>query len=316
MLDVVTIGESMVQLTPRRTGLLRYATHFERFVAGAASNVAIGLVRLGHTAGWISRVGRDEFGACVKAAVRGEGVDVSQVVSDSDAPTGVYFKERRQSNETRVYYYRAGSAASRLSPEDIDPEYLGAATYVHLTGITPALSATCREATREVLRIAGDQGVRVSFDPNIRRRLWSEDEAREVLLEMLPHTHLVLAGKDEAQLLSGEAMPEEAARSLRGMGPSQVVVRLGAEGALAVGPSGDVVRKPALPVEVVEPVGAGDAFNAGFLSGQLRGWSLGESLRLGNILGGLATTVPGDVEALPTQEEVQAFLEGKATIDR
>jgi len=306
----------MVQLTPTRTGLLRYATRFERFVAGAESNVAIGLTRLGHTAGWVSRLGSGEFGACVEAAIRGEGVDVSSVVRDSDAPTGVYFKERRQSDLTRVYYYRAGSAASRLAPEDIDPDYIEQATFVHLTGITPALSATCREAVWKVLRIAGREGIRVSLDPNIRRRLWPEDEARDVLLEMLSHTHLVLAGREEAKLLASAEAPEEAARTLRAMGPEHVVIRLGAEGALAVGPSDEVMHAPALPVDVVEPVGAGDAFNAGFLAGQLRGWDLGASLRLGNILGGLATTASGDVEALPTWEEVQAHLDDASIISR
>lgn len=308
-MDVVTIGESMVQFTPTRTGLLRHATHFERFVAGAASNVAVGLTRLGHTTGWTSRVGTDEFGACVKAAIRGEGVDVSTVVSDSDAPTGIYFKERRRANTTRVHYYRTGSAGSRLAPEDIDPGYLGSASYVHLTGILPALSATCRDAAWKVLRTAEDQNVRVSFDPNVRRQLWSEQEARDVLLEMLPQIHLVSTGMEEAKLLTGEAIPEKAARSLQKMGPERVVVRLGADGAIAIGESEEIVRKPALPVEVVEPVGAGDAFTAGFLSGQLRGKDLATSLRLGNVLGGLATTAPGDVEALPTWEEVQTYLD-------
>lgn len=316
MLDVVTLGESMVQLTPQDTGRLRDATHFERFVAGAESNVAIGLARLGHATGWVSRVGADEFGACVMAAIRDEGVDVSHVVRDPDAPTGVYFKERRRADATRVYYYRTGSAASRLAPEDVASNYIEQAAYVHLTGITPALSGTCRKAVWEVLRIASDADVHVSFDPNIRRRLWTEREARDVLLAMLSHVDVVLAGRDEAALLSGEVPPEDAARSLRAAGPPQVVVRLGAEGALAVGPSGDVVHEPALPVEVVEPVGAGDAFNAGFLSGQLRGWGLDASLRLGNVLGGLATTVAGDVEALPTWEEAQAHLDGDPTLAR
>lgn len=302
----------MVQLTPTRTGLLRHATHFERFVAGAASNVATGLARLGHSTGWVSRVGTDEFGACVKAAIRGEGVDVSTVVDDSEAPTGIYFKERRQTNTTRVHYYRTGSAGSRLAPEDIDPDYLGAASYVHLTGILPALSASCREAAWTVLRTAEDRDVRVSFDPNFRRDLWSEPDAREVLRDMLPQTHLVSTGTDEAKLLTGESDPEAAARSFRDMGPEQVVVRLGKDGALAIDESDEIVRKPALPVEVVEPVGAGDAFTAGFLSGQLRGKDLATSLRVGHVLGGLATTAPGDVEALPTWEEVQEYLDEEA----
>lgn len=316
MLDVVTLGESMVQLTPTRTGLLRYASHFERFVAGAESNVAIGLSRLGHRTGWIGRVGADELGACVVASIRGEGVDVSQVVYDEEAPTGVYFKERRHPGLTRVYYYRAGSAGSRLAPSNLDAAYIREARYLHLTGITPALSTSCRETVWRAIRIANEAQVPISFDPNLRRRLWAEEEARSVLLEMLACAHLVLASVEEAVFLTGEDDPEAAARILQDMGPGQVVVRLGADGALAIGESGALEYKPALAVDVVEAVGAGDAFNAGFLAGQLRRWDLAQSLHLGNILGGLATTVPGDVEGLPTWAEVQPYLGGEEMVDR
>jgi 2-dehydro-3-deoxygluconokinase len=307
MLDVVTMGETMIQMTPKQTGLMRHAHEFERYVGGAESNVAIGLARLGHEVGWISRVGADEFGACIQATIRGEGVDTSQVTRDASAPTGVYFKEQRRADHTRVYYYREGSAASRLVPSDLDPEYIGQADYFHLTGITPALSDRCREATWEALRIADEEGVAVSFDPNVRRKLWSEKEARSTIREMLPHVHTVLTGEGEATLLTGEADPEAAARALRDLGPSQVVVRLGADGALGLGPEG-IERENAIEVQTVDVVGAGDAFTAGYLSGQLRGESLGQSLRIGNVAGGLATTVHGDCEGIPTREEVEAYL--------
>jgi 2-dehydro-3-deoxygluconokinase len=307
MLDVVTMGETMIQMTPTQTGLLRHAHAFERYVGGAESNVAIGLARLGHEVGWISRVGADEFGACVQSTIRGEGVDTTQVIRDEEAPTGVYFKERRRADHTRVYYYRDGSAASRLGPADLDPDYVDQADYLHLTGITPALSERCREATWEALRIADERDVAVSFDPNVRRKLWSEEEARSTLREMLPHVQIVLTGEGEATLLTGEADPEAAARALRELGPSQVVVRLGADGALGLGPDG-VERRAAIEVEPVDVVGAGDAFTAGYLSGQLRGESVGRSLQIGNVAGGLATTVRGDCEGLPTREEIEAYL--------
>lgn len=315
-MDVATIGESMVQLCPTSTGLLRYATHFKRFVGGAESNVAIGLTRLGHTAGWVSRVGRDEFGECVRSQIQGEGVDVSNVTYDDQAPTGVYFKERRQTSETRAHYYRSGSAASRLDPTDVDPEYFGQASWVHVTGITPALSTSCRDAVWKVLDVAENRDLRVSLDPNIRQRLWSEEEARRVLLKMIPHTDVVLASEGEAKLLSETSTAEDAARFLQDLGPTQVVVRLGKEGALGLGPSGETERRPGITVDVVEEVGAGDGFNAGFLSGQLRGWGLSESLRVGNIVGGLATTALGDVEGLPTWSDVQSYLDGEGPVRR
>lgn len=308
MLDVVTLGEAMIQMTPKQAGMLRHARQFERFVGGAEANVAIGLSRLGHSAAWISRVGADEFGACVRSTIRGEGVDTSHVIEDEKAPTGVYFKEQRRADLIRVHYYRDGSAASRLSASDLDPAYIAQAEYLHLTGITPALSSACREATWEALRIAEEHGVAVSLDPNVRRKLWSEDEARSTLREMIPHVHTVLTGAGEATLLSGEEDPESAARALRELGPAQVVVRLGEDGAFALAGEGDVRREPALDVEVVDVVGAGDAFTAGYLAGQLRDWGLRPSLKLGNVAGGLATTVPGDSEGIPTWTEVQPYL--------
>ncbi|MFB6247501.1 MAG: sugar kinase [Salinibacter sp.] len=318
MLDVVTIGESMIQLTPKQMGLLRHARAFDRYVGGAESNVAIGLVRLGHRAGWVSRVGSDEFGACVRATLRGEGVDTSQVVEDDGAPTGVYFKEQRRADRTRVHYYREGSAASRLSPSDLPREYIAQADYLHLTGITPALSASCREATWTALRIAEEENVAVSFDPNVRRKLWAEEKARTTLREMIPDVHTVLTGRGEASLLTGREDPEAAAQALRDHGASEVVVRLGEAGALAVTEDG-VERGDALKVEAVDVVGAGDAFTAGYLSGRLRDWTVGAALRLGNVAGGLATTVRGDSEGIPTWEEVQAYLEeagGRTDVDR
>lgn len=310
MLDVVTLGETMIQMSPKQAGLLRHAHKFERYVGGAESNVAVGIVRLGHEAGWMSRVGADEFGACVQSEIRGEGVDTSRVIRDADAPTGVYFKEFRRSDLTRVYYYRDGSAASRFSSADLDRDYIGQAEYLHLTGITPALSDTCREAVWEALRIADAENVAVSLDPNVRRKLWSEEEARAELRKMMPYVDTVLTGRGEATLLTGVEKPVEAAQALGELGPAQVVVRLGDEGALGVLEGDDVERRGAIDVDVVDVVGAGDAFNAGFLTGQLRGWSLGRSLRIGNIAGGLATTVPGDSEGIPTWDEVRPYLDG------
>ncbi|MCZ7574604.1 MAG: sugar kinase [Ardenticatenaceae bacterium] len=305
----------MVLLTPTRPGLLRYATSFDRSVAGAESNLAIGLARLGHRVGWMSRVGDDEFGQCVLSFVRGEGVDVSRVIVDPAAPTAVFFKERRAAGITRVYYYRAGSAASRLSPEDLDPAYIRQARYLHLSGITPALSASCRAAVLRAMDIAREAAIPIAFDPNIRLKLWPAARAREVLRALIGRTNLVLASQEEAELLTGELDPERAARALLELGPALAIVKLGANGALAVG-DGGVVHEPVLEVEVVDTIGAGDAFAAGFLAAQLRGWELPAALRLANIMGALTTTVPGDVEGMPTWTEVQPYLGGTSLVTR
>ncbi|MEM8483982.1 MAG: sugar kinase [Bacteroidota bacterium] len=314
-MDVVTLGEAMVLFVPDRIGLLRYAHTFSRYVAGAESNLAVGMARLGHHVGWISRVGDDEFGQYVQAFLRGERVDVSGVKVDPDAPTGVFFKERRRSDSTRVYYYRKGSAASMLTPDDLDAAYIAQARYLHLTGITPALSAACKDTIMHALHIATEAGVPVSFDPNLRQKLWDTEAARAAYLDILPHVSLVLTSEEEAALITGTTKHTEAARILLEMGPSVVVIKLGAKGALGF-TADEKVFAPVMPVDTVETVGAGDAFNAGFLSGQLRGWDLAASLKLGTILGALATTVPGDVDGLPDWEEIQPYLGGDRTIER
>src|SRR6266849_6834272 len=186
-LDVVTLGESMVLLLAEQPGPMREATTFRRFIAGAESNLAIGLSRLGHAAGWFSRVGDDEFGRAIVFRIRGEGVDTSHVVSDASAPTGLVIRERREVGPIEQVYYRRGSAASRLSPADLDAAYLGRAKYLHLTGITPALSESCRQTVFAAADMARAAGVRVVLDPNYRSKLWDPPEFREVLRSLASH---------------------------------------------------------------------------------------------------------------------------------
>jgi 2-dehydro-3-deoxygluconokinase len=304
-MDVVTFGETMVLFAAVEQGPLRFATTYTRHSAGTETNFAIGLARLGHEVGWFSRVGDDEFGQYIVNTVRGEGVDTSRVIVDTEAPTGVLFKEKRELGARKIVYYRKGSAASRLSPSDLDADYIGSARRLHLTGITPALSPTAREAVFAAAKLARERGVTVSFDPNLRLRLWTRDQARDTMRELLPLCDVVLPGLDEAELLTGESDADRAADAIRALGPTTVVVKLGPEGALGVTPD-ERVRAPGVKLErIVDPVGAGDGFAAGFTSGQLRGMSLEESLRIGNVVGAFATTVVGDVEGLPTWREVQ-----------
>lgn len=305
MLDVVSLGEMMVMLVATEAGPLRSIETFRKHVAGSEANVAIGLARLGHRPGWISRLGDDEFGLYVRNFLRGEGVDVARVTLDPLHPTGIAFKERRELGARRVIYYRRGSAASFLSPADLDPGYFEGVRYFHTSGINPALSSTAHETVLAAIDLAHRAGALVTFDPNVRLRLWDADTCRQVLRGVIARCDVVLPGADEAELLTGESDPLRAAEAIRALGPGLVVVKLGAEGSLAAA-EGQIVRAPALRLDrIVDPVGAGDGFAAGFLSGQLRGWSLAESLRLGNLVGASAMSVSGDVEGLPTWTEVQ-----------
>lgn len=305
-MDLVTVGESMVLLLAEQTGPMSEASTFRRHIAGAESNVAAGLARLGHSAGWMSRVGDDEFGRAVVFRIRGEGVDTSRVIIDPTAPTGVVIRERREVGPIEQVYYRRGSAASHLSPDDLDPSYVGDAQFLHLTGITPALSATCRETVFAAAQIAAGAGVRIVLDPNYRSKLWTSEEFRKVVRDLAARADIMLPGIDEAQLLTGESDPEIAARHLQRLGPSLVVLKIGAEGALAV-TSDELIRVPAARLErVIDPVGAGDAFAAGLLSGLLRGFSIADALWLANRCGALAMTAPGDMESLPRRAELEA----------
>lgn len=307
-MDVVTIGESMVVFTPTSDGFMRNASHFTKKIGGAESNVAVGLARLGHRAGWISKLGDDEFGKAILAFLKGENVDVSQVTFDQEAPTGIYFKEPRRQNSTRVYYYRRGSAASKLTANDLNNEYLSKAKYVHITGITPALSESCRETVFEIIRLAKQNGSIIVFDPNLRTKLWDEQTARDTLLRLASEADIVLPGIAEGEFLFGENDPHKLGKLFLDHGASTVVMKVGAEGAYYF-TNNESVLISGFPVkQVVDPVGAGDGFAAGFLSGLIDGLDLGKAVERANAVGALVTMVNGDVDGLPERDEVEQLL--------
>lgn len=307
-MDVVTIGESMVVFTPTSDGFMRNASHFTKKIGGAESNVAVGLARLGHQAGWISKLGDDEFGKAILAFLKGENVDVSQVTFDQEAPTGIYFKEPRRQNSTRVYYYRRGSAASKLTANDLNNEYLSKAKYVHITGITPALSESCRETVFEIIRLAKQNGSIIVFDPNLRTKLWDEQTARDTLLRLASEADIVLPGIAEGEFLFGENDPHKLGKLFLDHGASTVVMKVGAEGAYYF-TNNESVLISGFPVkQVVDPVGAGDGFAAGFLSGLIDGLDLGKAVERANAVGALVTMVNGDVDGLPERDEVEQLL--------
>jgi len=304
--DIVTFGETMVLFLAETAGPLREATRYGRFIAGAETNVATGLCRLGHSAGWISRLSDDELGRAVAFRLRGEGVDISRAKVDPEAPTGLMIRERRELGPLEVIYYRKGSAASRLTPDDLDADYIRGARYLHLTGITPALSATCRATSFAAAAIAREAGVPVVLDPNLRFKLWSREEARTTLRELTRQADILLPGLEEAEFLTGETDPDAAARAFLDLAPSlkMVVLKLGAEGSMVV-TRDERVHVPATPLpRVIDPVGAGDAFAAGFYAGQLRGRGLAETLAVANRCGAWATTAPGDADVFPRWDEV------------
>ena len=313
-LQLTTLGEALVVMDPVSRGPLRHVSGFEKNLGGAELNVAVGLSRLGHKAGWAGRLGDDEFGKEILAFASGEGVDVSRTSLDSEASTGLYFKEWRALGQLRVYYYRAGSAASRMRFDELDLEYLLSGEILHLTGITAALSESCHDLIERLLSAANERGVTVSFDVNVRRLLFEGRDPRKVLGPLAARADLLFLSDDEAVLLFGGSDPDSLKEARRDIRAETVVVHH-AKGAFAVEESG-VSAKAAYPVKVVDTVGAGDAFVAGFLSGRLRGWSTEECLDMANACGACAVTVPGDLKGLPTAEEALALRRGRPGVER
>ncbi|HEU5143677.1 MAG TPA: sugar kinase [Dermatophilaceae bacterium] len=298
--DVLTLGESMVAF--RSEAPLSLGGAQVTRVAGAESNVAIGLVRLGHSVAWVGRVGADGFGKLILRELRAEGVDTSHAVVDPSRPTGLMFVEQRTADLTRVEYRRSGSAGSALRREDVEAAVEAGPRLVHLTGITPALSSSARECIRWVAEAAAAAGALVSLDVNFRSRLWSREQAREVLTPLARHAAYVIASEDELDLVA-EGSEVEAAKALLDRGARAVAVKRGPRGA-SVHTGVGRVDLPVLAVTAVDPLGAGDAFSSGYLSGVLDGLEAVESLRRGVATGAFAASSRGDWEGAPTRDEL------------
>lgn len=301
MPDVLTLGEALGCL--RSAGPVRLGGTATMHVVGAESNVAIGLARLGHDVAWVGSVGRDQVGELVLRTLRAEAVDVRHVVR-REAPTGLVVFEERLPGTVRVDYHRAYSAGSRLEADDLSPAFEAAPRIVHVTGLTMALSETAADAVRAAARRGREADALVCLDVNYRSRLWSADAARAALATLLDDLDVVVASDDELELVApGGTTVAEQAEALLGAGATRVVVKHGAAGATSYGPDGTYVS-PARDVTVVDTVGAGDAFVAGYLSAVLDGLDEPERLDRANAVGAFAVTGRGDWEHLPTRDEL------------
>ncbi|WP_410506985.1 sugar kinase [[Mycobacterium] appelbergii] len=285
----------------------------ELHLAGAEANVAAGLTALGVPAAWIGRLGDDEYGALVASELRARGVDVSAVEIDATRPTGHYSKHTATDHagepRTTSRYRRSGSAASAMGPEFLETPSvaaaLGRAAVVHCSGITAALSDSCRALMRRLLTDRpGIAGV-MSFDVNWREQLWPDGDP-SVVVELANQADLVLVGADEALRVMGTDDPVELRRILPL--PATVVVKDGARRATAIDADGRTTVVPALRVEVVEPVGAGDAFAAGYLSGLVRGDDVATCLRRGHIGAAATLTVASDWAPPPPDAVLDGLL--------
>ncbi|WP_406687816.1 sugar kinase [Rossellomorea vietnamensis] len=317
MNDVVTIGDAMITLDPSSTGPMRFVSSFERKIGGAELNFAIGCARLGLKTGWVSRLGNDEFGRHIFNTVRGEGVDVSEVELVDGYPTSLNFKEIMGDGSSRTFYYRDRSPTTVLTKETLNEDFLKNTKILHITGVFPAVDKTKNiELIRHAIIEAKKHGVMVSCDPNIRLKLWSEDEARDVLRSFLPYVDILLTGIEEAELLFGTSDTNEIIEHCKQFGITHLAIKKGEEGSVGY-VDGEYEEAPAVKAKkVVDTVGAGDGFDAGFIYGILQNWPLKKALHFANIIGSMVVSVTGDNEGLPYLEDVLVQLGEKERVER
>jgi len=313
--DVLAVGESLGLLSPARAESFELASDVRLGIGGAESNVAIGVSRLGGSAAWVGRVGDDDLGRRIVRELRAEAVQAHMIVDDV-ASTAVMLKEHRPIGPSRVRYYRRGSAGSRLRPDDIDEHLVAAASVVHVTGITPSLSETADEAVTHALALAAAHGVPVSFDVNHRSTVFRHRDAAEIYSAIAERSTIVFAGEEEAALLvPGARTRIDLVRGMRDLGPTEAVLKLGDEGCLAsIGD--DLFELPAVCVAVVDTVGAGDAFVAGYLADRARGASTADRLVTATRCGAFACTSFGDWEGAARRSDLSALEVGGDPVHR
>jgi 2-dehydro-3-deoxygluconokinase len=309
--EVFTAGEAMGLLLAHGFEPLRRADRFIRGVAGAETNVAVGLARLGHRVAFAGQVGADAVGGWVHDVLRAEGIDTHSLITNPSLPTGLLLRDSPHARRISVSYYRSGSAGAALGPGDVPVDVIAGARAVFLSGITTMLSTEAARFADRVLGVAGEAGVPIFFDPNVRLRLADRENWRGIRT-YLNRIDTLLIGQEELALLD---LPDDPAELLSDR-LRTVVVKRGAEGATATTADGTCCET-ANPVPVVDPVGAGDAFCAGWISAWLRGKSVPESLREANAVASFVVTTATDLAGLPTAEERAWALQGGRTdVDR
>uniref|UniRef100_A6W1M9 PfkB domain protein n=1 Tax=Marinomonas sp. (strain MWYL1) TaxID=400668 RepID=A6W1M9_MARMS len=300
----VTIGEAMAMFVAKMPGQLADIEEFHRSLAGAEVNVAIGMARLGFEASYISKVGKDSFGQFIRQAISKENIRTDWISESANHATGFMLKSNvTDGSDPKVEYFRRNSAASTLSPTDIDNTLLKAGTHLHLTGVAAAVSVPMRDAAKHALELAKKQGCSVSFDTNLRPTLWPDQATMVATInEFAFASDIVLPGIEEGKILANSDQPEVIADFYLQRGVKTVIVKLGSKGAYFKTHNGEFGTVAGFPVaKVVDTVGAGDSFAVGVISALLDGKTIEQAARRGNLLGSLTVQVRGDSEGLPTR---------------
>jgi len=302
--EILALGEPLLEFNQRADGG-GGPTYLQGY-GGDTSNMAVAAARQGARVGYLTRVGDDPFGERFLALWQREGVDVRHVARDADAPTGIYFVSHDERGH-HFSYYRAGSAASRLRPEHVPLDAVADARALHVSGISQAIAVGACDAVFAAVEAARGAGTLVSYDPNVRLKLWPAARARAVVLETVAHVDMCLPSLEDAAILFGERAPEAYVDLLLERGAGLVALKLGRDGVL-VATAEERHHVPGFAVESVDATGAGDTFDGAFLVERLRGATLSAAARYANAAAALATRGYGAVDPIPRRPEVERFL--------
>ena len=310
MAKVLLIGEPIALLIAETVGPLKEIEYFTRKLAGAEVNVCFGLARLEHEVAFVTRLGTEPLGEYVLETLEQEGINTELVSFDDTFLTGLMLKGKVLEGDPPIAFYCKGSAASKITPELVEKIDLTGIDFIHVTGVLPAISESCRLATKRLMMRAKEAGIMLSFDPNLRPTLWKDEALMiEWINELAAFADLVLPGLEEGFILTGANNPTEIADFYQNLGVKQVVVKLGAEGAY-MRDNEDSQIIPGFTVRnIVDTVGAGDGFATGVISGLIEGLSLSDAVVRGNAIGSIQIQHESDNEALPKREELDAYME-------
>ena len=311
-LDVVSLGEILVEFVRKEKDVIHTAPgdYVGPFPSGAPAITIDTCARLGLRTGFIGVVGADDFGEMLVERLRSDGVDVSRIRVDKESATAMAFVAYRSDGSRRFVFTLKFSASAKLSPEDVDPEYVARARVLHVSGSTMYINKLARDACVKAVEVAKSSGKVVSLDPNIRLELESIERIREILGSVIKYTDIVLSGEDELLMVTATNDIYTAIRRAFEWGPDVeiVVVKRGKKGSLAVTRSGDAIAAPALLVKEIDPTGAGDVFNAAFIYGILKNWKLDKILLFANAAGAIKVGRVGPMEGPKSYDEVATFI--------
>ncbi|MGM0216311.1 2-dehydro-3-deoxygluconokinase [Enterococcus sp. AZ109] len=313
MSEFLTIGEPIALFGSTEVDKsLKDAANFQKFLAGAEVNVAVGVSRLGHSTQYITRLGKDPFGEFIIDQLNENKVGTDYVEQTEEYWTAFQLKDRVSDGDPSIFYFRKGSAAAHFDQQVLDAIDFSQVKMVHLSGIFPAISPEALTAFRHFVKLLEEKNIRTTFDPNLRPQLWASQEIMvETINELASHAEIILPGINEGEILMGSRDPEAIADFYlaNGSATKTVIVKLGTAGAYVKQKDGSSFSIPGFKVDnVVDTVGAGDGFAAGLITALIEGKSLEAAVIRANAVGALAVQSPGDNDGYPTPEELDAFL--------